>query len=109
MLNIDFRPTFTRTATFRIPSGRGFDEQTCEVSFAALTITELNGYDVAEPAGLKALLERVVVGLEEVVDGNGAAVPYTPELRARIIDHDWGRQGLYRAYVIGRQQAAEGN
>lgn len=109
MLNINFRPTFVRTATFRIPSGRGFSEQSCEATFDALTIDEFAAFDLDTPDGTRAFLERVLVNLADLVDGDGNAVTYSPAVRDALLAHDWGRIGLVKAYIRGRQEAAEGN
>ncbi len=109
MLNIDLHPTFTRIATFRVPSGAGFVEQTAGVTFAALTIDEFTAFDLGVPAELRKFLERVVQGMDDLVDSAGDPVTYTADLRDRIISQDWGRQGLVRAYVEGRSRAGEGN
>lgn len=109
MLNVTFKPTFIRTATFRIPSGRGFSEQSCEATFNALTIDEFSAFDLETPEGTKAFLERVLVNVADIVDDDGNAVPYSHAVRDALIANDWGRLGLVRAYITGRQQAAEGN
>lgn len=109
MLNLDLAPTFTRTAVFQIPSGTGFVEQDCTVTFAALTLDEFAGFDLAQPEAVKRFLVRVVTGMGELVNGQGEPVPYSAAVRDQLINLDWGRQGLVRAYVIGRQKAAEGN
>lgn len=109
MLNLDFAPTFTRTASFQIPSGGGFSEQDCTVTFGALTLDEFNGFDLGKPEEVKRFLVRVIHGMGDLVNGQGEPVEYTTAVRDQLINQDWGRQGLVRAYVIGRQKAAEGN
>jgi len=109
MLNLDLAPTFTRTASFHIPSGSGFVEQDCTVTFSALTLEEFAGFDMSKPEDVKRFLVRVVQGMGELVNGQGEPVDYSTAVRDQLINQDWGRQGLVRAYVLGRQKAAVGN
>lgn len=109
MLNLDFSPTFTRAATFQIPSGSGFVEQDCTVTFAALTLEEFTGFDMGKPDEVKRFLVRVITGMGELINAKGEPVDFSAAVRDQLINQDWGRQGLVRAYVVGRQKAAEGN
>jgi hypothetical protein len=109
MLNIDLKPTFTRTATFQIPSSTSFVEQSCVVTFEALDIPTFAAFELGDPLQVKGFLERVVVGLDELVDKGGAAVDYSDAVRDQLIRQDWGRKGLVDAYLRGRARAAEGN
>lgn len=109
MLNLDLAPTFTRTAQFQIPSGTGFVEQDCTVTFSALTLEEFSGFDLAQPDDVKRFLLRAITGMGELVNGQGEPVAYSVAVRDQLLNLDWGRQGLVRAYIVGRQKAAAGN
>lgn len=109
MLDIDFKPVFTRTVTVNIPSGASIIEQNFSASFEALDVPEFNGFDLSTPEGTKAFLERVLVDCDDIVDKGGNPVAFTAAMRDRLIAKTWARQGLIKAYLNGFQKEAEGN
>lgn len=108
-LNIDMRPTFTRQVKVEIPRGRDKIEADFLATFEAIDNSELESFDLATPDGTKAFLNRVIVGLDDVLDGDGNAVPYSETLRDRLLDKPWSRSKLVAAYARGVVGAAEGN
>lgn len=109
MLDIDFKPTFTRLVTVSIPSGASSVEQSFTATFQALDVPEFNSFDLTTVEGISKFLERVFVGADDVVDGGGNPVAFTAELRRRLIALPWARPALVTAYIRGFGQAAEGN
>lgn len=109
MLDIDFRPTFSRPVTVLIPSGTGTIEQSFSATFEALDIPEFNGFDLGTEAGAKKFLERVFVGAEDVLDKTRDPVAWTIALRDRLIGLPWARKGLVRSYLSGFREDGQGN
>jgi hypothetical protein len=108
-LDIDLKPLFNTTVTFRVPSGDDVLEQSCRVTFEAIDNSEQDTFDLATPEGTKGFLVRVIRSIGDVVDHNREPVPYTEELRDRLLDKPWSRSRLVAAYARGLTVAAEGN
>lgn len=109
MLKIDDNPTFTREVTVHIPKGRGSEKQTFFATFVAIDDDEAGKFDLSTNADSKAFLRKVVVGLDEIEDAEGKAMPFSHELLEKLMNKPWSMGPLADAYLRGVRQAAEGN
>lgn len=90
MLDLDFKPSFTRPVKCSIPSGKSTVTQEFSATFEALDIPEFTAFDFDTAEGAKAFLERVLLSADEVTS-NGRPVEYTLELRDRLLAKSWPR------------------
>lgn len=107
MFNIDDDPTFTGTA--RLPPSRGKEPETFTADFRALPIDTFSAFDFSKPDDVKAMLEQAIYHLDDIVDAKRKPVPYSEELRARLLNNPVTRAALFRAYVETIGQASRGN
>ncbi|HTM77007.1 MAG TPA: hypothetical protein VL133_05210 [Devosia sp.] len=91
-------------------------EQVFTMTFRALPLDEAEAMDkevAALPAPEQAkhqddLLRKVARGWDDVVDGDGKPVPFTPDNLEFAMQQSWFRIGCYRAYRQSLQgQAAK--
>ena len=109
MFNIDSKPVFRETVRVPIAGIAGSTTETFQAAFRLLDIAVFTGFDLSDPAGVRGLLEQAIVGLDDIVDEAGAAVPYDDALRDRLIGKLNVRMALVAAYVEGSVRVAQGN
>lgn len=109
MFEIDYRPIFLQRVTATMPLGRSTGEQDFTATFEALSVSEMSGFDLAEPEQVADFLRRVLVEASDIVDAHGNEVPFSPEIRDRLIDLPWTRRALVAGYFAGFARAAEKN
>ena len=108
MFNVN---TFPRV-TVPVPLFVEVDGERQDHSFSAtfeLIDPESEGIDVAVGRGDRDLLERVVVGLQDVAGDDGKGLPFTPELKARVIARMDARAALLRAFYGEVPKLIRGN
>jgi hypothetical protein len=106
MFDIDLKPVFTTTVKIIAPGGQ---EQSFEGTFEALDIDAFESFDLATGAGARAFLERVLLKVNDIIDGQGNPVPDSPELRAKLINKSWVRGPAVKAYILGQRGGQAGN
>ncbi len=106
MFDIDHQPIFRRRVSLTVP-GAGKEE--FGATFAVLAVSEQAEFDLATQEGTRDFLSKAIVGLDDIVDHKGEPVPFSFELRDRLLDKGWTRQPLFDAYVAGLAEAVRGN
>lgn len=105
---IDPNPRFWTSVS--VPAlGQGGDAQDFRACFKALDTDEFGNYDLADPADVRALLEAVLVDVEDVLGTSGTPLPYTTGVRDALIRTPHVRQALVRAYLTAFAPAVAGN
>lgn len=98
---------FDWPVTVRAPKDGGFEEQTFTVRFRAITSGRAKrlAEDLAPAAArdqerkLADLLPDVVIGWRDVVDEDGAPIPFDADALERILDLPYVRVAVMAAYV----------
>ncbi|SMH42504.1 hypothetical protein [Mesorhizobium australicum] len=107
MFNVDEEPTFTGTA--KLPPSVGKEPETFTADFRALPIDTFSAFDFSNPDDVKAMLEQSIFNLGDIIDAKKQPVPYSEELRARLLNNPITRAALFRAYVETIGVASRGN
>ncbi|MEO7468073.1 MAG: hypothetical protein ABIV36_13755 [Sphingobium limneticum] len=98
MFRYDPDPTFSRNIEIKVPSNDGFSEQSCTATFRILPVSESGTYDLSDGGASTEFLQRVVIDLGDLVDENDQPMPYTTELRDKLLAFAFFRTALARAY-----------
>ena len=99
----DPKPTFRATVTIdRIGEDGAIESGTFDGIFARKSDTEL---DELHKAGTpdKTVAALVLVGWgDDLLDDDDRPIPFSPEERARLLDHPDAVQGVITSYMFGR-------
>lgn len=101
------QPRFTHDVEVPTPVDGGFKTETFKATFNVIDVDDMT--DVLSLDGQKALLQRVVVGLEDILDGNKKPVPYSDEFRDRLIGIPFIRKALINTYMTAVVNGPVGN
>lgn len=107
MFKVTSEPVFTHEVKVMVPVDGGFEAQTFKARFRVMDVEQLS--DVQDEGGQKAVLQKVVAGMEDLVDEAGEPMPYSDDLRDRLIGVPFVRIALFTAYLRGVTKAPEGN
>jgi hypothetical protein len=99
-------PVFTTDVTVKLP---GVETETFKATFAVMPISEFEKLDFSSSKQTADFLVATIRDVKEVEDEKRKAVPYSPELRAWLIDQPHIRGALFHAYVEGVTAANRGN
>ncbi|MBN9236071.1 MULTISPECIES: hypothetical protein [Phyllobacteriaceae] len=108
MFRLDANPSFWTTVAVRSPDGET-ELGSFRAEFRALTISELEGFDITTGAGARALLEAALAAIDEVEDDDGSPLALTPQSFARLADINHVRQALLTAFLGAIGGARRGN
>lgn len=97
MLVLNNTHRFTHTVSVMLPIDGGYSEEEFKATFEVVGVDDLG--DTSTLDGQVSLLRRVVVGLDDILDGQEKPVSYSEELRDRLIDIPYIRAGLLRSYL----------
>jgi len=109
MLKLQDNPTFTHDVTAHMPVDGGTSPQTFKATYKLLTGEELSAFDTTTPPGMQAFLQAAVVGVSDIQDDQGQPIPYSNDLRDRLIDIPPIMNALFNAYVSACAGARAGN
>ena len=109
MFNIDEKPTFTRTVTVQVPKGEGHDAQTFKASFNVLDDDEFDAITLGDAEKVKAMLRKMVCGMEDLANAVGEVVPFSEEILELMLRKSYVRVALVRAYYSGAIEDRAGN
>lgn len=107
MFRIAELPRFTVPVPLTIEVDGEAEDQSFSATFQMLEIDASRDLDDEQPQ--REFLRRAIVGLREIVDDDGAEVPFTPELREAVINRFDSRRALLAAYFARVQEIARGN
>lgn len=99
---------FVEDVPLQVPDGAaGWRQEVLRTRFRVLPVSDL---DAAEAdGGAMAVLDRVVVGFEDVVDEGGKPLDGMGQWRARLLDFAFIRIALIRAYYAAQSGVRLGN
>ena len=109
MLNIDHNAHFTRAVTFAVPDGATVKSETATVMFKVLRISHIRGFDFTTAEGVDSFLNDAVMRIDDLVDGDGGPVEWSPEVKQTVFDFPWARDALIMAYWKGQREDAAKN
>jgi hypothetical protein len=109
MFKISSNPTFTHQVRVSVPINGGHREETFKAKFNVLPTTKIEEFDLTTPAGTSEFLRAALCGLEEVTDDAGNELPYSDELREKMITIPMAREALFKTYFAAISRARLGN
>lgn len=109
MFTIIDDPEFTEAVPVEVPDGAGWRREVLVTRFRALRLSEIDALDTAEGDIVARLLDRVVIGFDDLVDAEGAHLDGGGEWRTRLLDYPFIRRALVTAYYRALNGAHAGN
>ncbi len=109
MFKVVTDPRFTHPVSVLVPVDGGHTEQTFRATFRVLPSTEADSHDLSTNAGVDAFLRRIVVNLYDIADEEGHPLPYSEELRDRVLAPTYVKLALLRTYTAALGKARAGN
>lgn len=107
MFKIATEPKFTHTVRVMVPIDGGHAEQTMRVTFRVEDVDKLTG--IQDEGGQRAVLQRVVSHVDDLVDDAEQPVPYSDDLRDKLIGVPFVRIAMFLAYIEAVTKARQGN
>jgi len=107
MFKVSSEPEFTRRVTVFVPSDGGHIPQTFSVTFRVLDDEQLGGTDGVEAQ--KDSLRKVIVKMDELIDDNDEAIPYSDGIRDQLLGLSYVRLALLKTYVSAVTKMKSGN
>jgi hypothetical protein len=102
-------PTFTHTVTVPVPVDGGHVEEKFKATFRVIDSKKIEDFDLDTEKGSTEILQAVIVKLDDLVDANDQAMPYSDALRDQLIQVPYVRAALGKAYFAAIGRAARGN
>lgn len=109
MFNIDTDPIFSRPVKVKVLDGEGHREEIFRATFRALPVGVVSEADLSTELGAREFLVETIVRLDEISDAKGTALPYSEQLRDRVLQRADARGALIRTYLSEVSEAARGN
>lgn len=109
MFKLIENPRFTREVTVLTPVHGGHLKESFRATFRALRVSESQSFELATGEGTRSFLEHVLVTVDDVFDEAGAELPYSDQLRDRLLDVLFVRQALLKSYFDGVTPERLGN
>ena len=98
MFHVTSEPTFTHPVTVMVPIDGGHREETFKATFRVVPTDEASKFNLMSEEGTRQFLVRAIVRLDELVDGQDNAIPYSDEIRDAVIRRPDARLALSAAY-----------
>ncbi|MCC7097268.1 MAG: hypothetical protein IT472_08825 [Thermomonas sp.] len=109
MFKIVAEPTFTHTITVLVPADGGHEKETLDVTFRVLSLDEVAKLDLASEEDSRRFLQRVIVSLGDLADGEGNALPYSDKVRDQVLALPYARNAIAAGYFEAVGKARQGN
>ncbi len=107
MFKMTAEPKFTQKVKVFVPIDNGHSEEHFTATFRVLDVDDLTDLGLIDRQG--EILAKALVGVSDVADDDGNAVPFSDELRDRLISTPYVRFGLIDAFTTGLLKARRGN
>lgn len=107
MFILSENPRFTHAVKVMTPVDGGHKVEEFKATFLVVDVHSLG--DTNSLDGQTELLQRVVVGLEDIVDDAKKPIPFSDEFRDRLIGIPYIRAGLVQTYLAAVIKSAVGN
>lgn len=108
MLKVNREPTFTHEVSVMTPVDGGHVEEKLKVTYRVLP-TERAAKFQDDEEGNREFLKAILVKLDDLVDDKNEPVPYSEELRDRLLGMPHIRRALQAAYFAAVSKAKTGN
>jgi len=109
MFIVDDNPRFTHSVTAMAPIDGGFEPQEFKVTYRVMDAAEFEKLDLNTREGSDAFLRKVVVGLDDIAGADRKALPYSDQLRDKVIRLPWARKAIVQGYFKAIAKSVEGN
>ncbi len=110
MFKVNDRPKFTTEISVKVPDGEGHRTETFKATFAVLPEPELpDAHELGTQDGQRIFLQKVLVGLDDVVSDDDRPLEFTLEVRDAVIGRLDARSALIRGYFDKFTSLASGN
>ena len=109
MFKITESPEFTHKVVVAVPVDGGFKEETLMARFRVVGQDQLSELADATPGNYGALVEKIVVSLDDLADAEGQPLPYNDAVRKAVMDLPYVRTALMRTYSEAVSGARRGN
>lgn len=109
MFHIADSPTFVHQVKVRVPVDGGHIDETLSATFKVVPVEALDACDLGTREGTDAFLTAAVERLDDLVDADGAPLPWSDALRDRVLALPYVRTALVAAYVEAVTGARLGN
>lgn len=100
---------FSRKVRVAVPVNGGHQDETINVRFRELSVSQVEQFDTSTKEGTNELLRAVVVEITDIVGDDGEALSWNDELRDRMIDVFCVRKALVDDYFKAVAKARGGN
>lgn len=100
-------PKFTHPVTVMVPTDGGHVEQTFKATFLVEDVEKLS--DIQDEGGQKAVLQRVVCHMADLIGEDDQPLPYSDGLRDQLIGTPYVRIALFQTYLQAVAKAKPGN
>ena len=107
MFKVTEERTFMRSVPVMVPTDGGHTKETFKATYRVVDIEELDDTHTLE--GQQRVLRRVIVELGDLVDDSGSEMPYSEELRDKLIRVPYVRSALLQTYMQAVTRARTGN
>lgn len=107
MFKVTNVPKFTHTVSVMVPTDGGHVEQTFKATFLVEDVEKLS--EIQDEGGQKALLQRVVSHMDDLIGEDDQPLPYSDQLRDQLIGYAYVRVALFNAYLSAVTKAKPGN
>ena len=107
MFKVTTDPQFTHPVKVFVPVDGGHAEQSFKATFRVEGVEELD--QVQDEGGQRAVLQRVIVGMSDLVGEDEQPLSYSDRLRDQLIGVPYVRIALFRTYLEAVTKAKAGN
>ena len=107
MFKVTTDPRFTHPVKVFVPVDGGHKEQTFKATFRVEDVEQLE--QVQDELGQRGVLERVIVGMSDLVGDDDQPLEYNDALRDQLIGVPFVRIALFRTYLEAVTKARAGN
>jgi len=109
MFKVTDNLTFMHDVKVITPADSGHAEDVLKTTFRFLPSDELAAFDLTTPEGTTDYLKAIVVAFHDLVTENGAPLPYTDEVRDKLLRRSDIRKAVGNHYLAAVAKVAEGN
>ncbi len=109
MFVVTANPSFTHVVKVRVPIDGGFADQSFKATFEVMPTDEAKQFDLSDGEASGAFLRKVLINMDDLVDGQNQQVPYSDAIRDQLLGLQYVRAALARTYFEGVSGASLGN
>lgn len=109
MFKVIKEPTFRHPVEAKVPVDGGFEDQSFEVTFRAISAEEAESFDMGDAASQTAFFKRIIVELHEIGDAEGKALTYSDAVRDQVLRLPWAKKAIAKTYFASLRGERLGN